>query len=173
EYAQAIGETLLANVSPEKFPTVYLESGRSIIDESGYLLTSVTASKRLLDGRKTYILDAGVNFLFTTTWYDIPVKVGIEIEGPAEDVTLYGPLCMNIDVVRENVKLPPLSPGTPLVFNPVGAYCVTQWMQFIEYRPNVVMISESGEVEIIREAETLEDVIARERIPERLTKFEL
>ncbi len=173
EYAKAIGETLLANISPDKFPTVYLESGRAIIDEAGYLLTSVTASKRLVDGRKTYILDAGVNFLFTTTWYDIPVKIGIEIEGPAEDVTLYGPLCMNIDVVRDNVKLPPLSPGTPLVFNPVGAYCVTQWMQFIEYRPNVVMISESGEVEIIREAETLEDVIGRERIPERLTKFEL
>lgn len=96
------------------------------------------------------------------------MKVGLDMEGPAEDVTLYGPLCMNIDVVRPAVKLPPLSLGTPLVFNPVGAYCVTQWMQFIEYRPNIVLVAENGDLELIREKEDLEDIIRRERIPERL-----
>lgn len=168
DYAQAIGETLLENISPGTYPTVYLESGRAIIDEAGYLLSTVTGSKRLLDGRKTYIIDAGINLLFTSTWYDIPVKVGLDIEGPAEDVTLYGPLCMNIDVVRPMVKLPPLAPGTPLVFNPVGAYCVTQWMQFIEYRPNIVLVAENGDLELIREKEDLEDIIRREHIPDRL-----
>ncbi|MEW5692705.1 MAG: diaminopimelate decarboxylase [Candidatus Hydrogenedentota bacterium] len=171
DFAKAIGEVLLSRLAPDKFPIVYLESGRAIVDEAGYLLTTVTGSKRLFDGRKTYILDAGINLLYTSTWYDIPIKVGIDIEGPAEDVTLYGPLCMNIDVIREAVKLPPLSAGTPLVMNPVGAYCITQWMQFIEYRPNIVLISENKQIEVIREKETLEDVIRKERIPERLKKI--
>lgn len=168
DFARAIGETLIARIPASNNTMVYVESGRALVDEAGYLITTVTGSKRLHDGRKAYILDAGVNLLFTHAWYDIPVKVGIEVEGPAEDCTLYGPLCMNIDVVRDSVKLPPLSPGTPLVFNPVGAYCATQWMQFIEYRPNVVLVSEKKEMEVIRERETLEDIVRRERIPDRL-----
>lgn len=46
DYAQAIGETLLNSMSPDNFPTVYLESGRAIVDEAGYLLSTVTGSKR-------------------------------------------------------------------------------------------------------------------------------
>ncbi|MFH1074049.1 MAG: diaminopimelate decarboxylase [Candidatus Firestonebacteria bacterium] len=168
EFAKAISALLLEKTSPGELPTIYIESGRAMIDEAGYLLASVTGSKRLPTGRKAYIIDAGVNLLVTTNWYDIPVKVGIDIEGPAEDVTLYGPLCMNIDIVRETVKLPPLATGTPLVFHPAGAYCVTQWMQFIEYRPNIVLISEKKEMELIREKEKLEDITGKERIPERL-----
>ena len=60
--------------------------------------------------------------------------------------------------------------GKQLLFHPVGAYNVTQWMQFIEYRPNVVLINEQGEVELIRERESLEDLQARERLPERLRR---
>jgi diaminopimelate decarboxylase len=75
---------------------------------------------------------------------------------------------MNIDVLDEGTLLPPLRRGTRLIFSPVGAYNVTQWMQFIEYRPNVVLVGEDGSVELIREAETLDDVERRERLPERL-----
>ena len=55
-----------------------------------------------------------------------------------EATVLYGPLCMNIDVLREQVQLPPLSVGDRVVFRNVGAYNVTQWMQFITMRPAVV-----------------------------------
>jgi diaminopimelate decarboxylase len=50
----------------------------------------------------------------------------------------------------------------------VGAYNVTQWMQFIEYRPAVVLVGEDGKVELIREREDLTDVERRERLPDRL-----
>ena len=55
-----------------------------------------------------------------------------------------------------------------LIFSPVGAYSVTQWQQFIEYRPNVVLVGEDGQVEVIREAEDLSDIERRERLPPRL-----
>jgi diaminopimelate decarboxylase len=45
------------------------------------------------------------------------------------------------------------------------------WMQFIEYRPRIVLITETGKVELLREREELEDVISREQIPEHLRKI--
>jgi diaminopimelate decarboxylase len=168
DYARAIGETALALIPPDRMPRLILESGRAVVDEAGWLISSVVGAKRLLDGRKSYIIDAGVNVLFTSYWYDIGVKPGVSVSGPAENSVLYGPLCMNIDVVAESVNLPPLSVGAPLVLHPVGAYNVTQSIQFIEYRPAVVLLAESGAVETIREREKLEDVVGPERLPERL-----
>jgi diaminopimelate decarboxylase len=78
---------------------------------------------------------------------------------------MYGPLCMNIDVVRDNLLFPPMNPGDLLVFRNVGAYNVTQWMQFIVERPAVVMISRKGEVDVIRKRETVETVLGQEAVP--------
>jgi diaminopimelate decarboxylase len=47
----------------------------------------------------------------------------------------------------------------------VGAYNVTQWMQFIAARPNVVLVSPKGEHSVIRRAETLEALQSHESIP--------
>ena len=46
-------------------------------------------------------------------------------------------------------------------------------MQFITTRPKIVMIMEDKTVEIIREDEDLEYIIAPERLPEKLTSFSL
>jgi len=71
-------------------------------------------------------------------------------------------------VVDEGVSLPPLDRGQRLILSPVGAYNTTQWMQFIHYRPNVVLVGENGELDIIREREDLTDIERRERLPDRL-----
>jgi diaminopimelate decarboxylase len=75
---------------------------------------------------------------------------------------------MNIDVVRHSVLLPPLEVGDHLIISPVGAYNNTQWQQFIEYRPNVVLVQADGEVALIREREELDCIAALERIPPHL-----
>ncbi len=168
EYAEKITNALYQHLRPKDFPKLILEAGRAIVDESGYLITTVFASKRLPDGRKAYIVDAGINTLFTSFWYKFNVEVDREMQGLNEPSVIYGPLCMNIDVLDEGSLLPPIERGTRLVFSPVGAYNNTQWMQFIEYRPNVVLIGENGEVDIIREAEDLKEMERQERLPERL-----
>ena len=161
EYAQAITEAIYENADGN-LPKLYLETGRALIDEAGYLLTSVVASKRMADGKKSYILDAGVNILYTSTWYNFEIFLDRRYEGLSEPVQLNGPLCMNIDIVEENVVLPPLERGSILTLWPVGAYNVTQWMQFIRYRPAVVLI-ENGTPRLIREAENLAYVKEKER----------
>jgi diaminopimelate decarboxylase len=73
---------------------------------------------------------------------------------------------MNIDVIQDGTPLPPMTPGDTLVLHPVGAYNITQSMQFIAYRPAVVMVMQDGRVEVIRRRENLEYVEQMEVLPE-------
>ena len=91
-----------------------------------------------------------------------------QLGSQTEETVLYGPLCMNIDVVRESVVMPVLEKGNQLVIQQVGAYNMTQWMQFITMRPNVVLIDSENNTHIIRKAETLEYLQEPEQLPEHL-----
>ncbi|MCK4638523.1 MAG: hypothetical protein KAT33_03820, partial [Bacteroidales bacterium] len=147
--------------------------GRALIDDAGYLLGTVISNKRLSDGKRTTIIDIGVNILFTSFWYDHKVTPAQPFTQYTEDTVLYGPLCMNIDVIRENASLPLLNKGDNIVIHHVGAYNMTQWMQFITLRPKVVMIDMDGKTHIIRESESIDSITSFEKVPEYLKKFEL
>lgn len=168
-YAEAICSELLDAFAPEELPLLFLESGRGMIDEAGSLIATVQATKRLSNGMKGVVIDAGVNILFTSFWYDHEIIPTVDRGYPQEDHVICGPLCMQIDVIREQIKLPHLEKGDRVLIRPVGAYNNTQWMQFITLRPNVVMISEKGEVSLIRQTETVEYLQQMERIPEWLS----
>jgi diaminopimelate decarboxylase len=169
EFAEAITTTLLnIGFSTDELPLLILETGRSLIDDAGYLLGTVLANKRLSDGRRATIMDFGVNVLFTAFWYEHKISPAQDFTHHTEDMVLYGPLCMNIDVVRQSVNLPLLVRGDNVVVHKVGAYNMTQWMQFIQMRPNVVMIDEKGNTHLIREKETLEYIEQLEKIPAHL-----
>ncbi len=168
DFAEAICDTLLRCLRPNDFPKLILETGRAIVDEAGYLITTVHAIKRMPDGLRAYVVDAGVNLLFTSFWYKFNIEIDREVQGIPEPSIIYGPLCMNIDVVEESINLPPLPRGTRLIISPVGAYNVTQWMQFINYRPAVSLITIEGKIELIREPETLDDILGKEKLPQKL-----
>jgi diaminopimelate decarboxylase len=169
EFAEAITSTLLNyGFKTEDLPLLILESGRALIDDAGYLLGSVLANKRLADGRRSTIMDFGVNILFTAFWYEHKISPAQDFTHHTEDTVLYGPLCMNIDVVRQTINLPLLNRGDHVVVHRVGAYNMTQWMQFIQMRPNVVLIDEKGQHHLIREAETLQYMEQMEKMPEHL-----
>jgi diaminopimelate decarboxylase len=188
-YADAIA-AVLNKLPARKRPLLRLESGRCLVDEAGYLLTTVVSVKgvnrpmiadtdlsardfkeRIVlgdDAKAGYVVDAGINVLYTAAWYRFEVRPARLINAPAVPSRLYGPLCMAIDVIRESVDLPPLAAGDVLSLHPVGAYNVVQSMQFISYRPAVVLLGERGKPELIRTRETLADVEGAERMPARL-----
>ncbi len=173
DYADAVCEALLQGCKYRKeigkdLPRLIYESGRAMVDDSEVLISTVVGTKRLPDGRRAAILDAGTNLLFTGYWYNHQVRMTREAFAAEEETVLYGPLCMNIDVVRQSIQLPLLNAGDKLVICSVGAYNNTQWMQFIEYRPNVVLVSESGECHVIRWAEDLSVMIGQDQIPDYL-----
>jgi len=171
DYAEAItGALLSGNFPGNKLPLLILETGRALIDDAAHLLATVIANKRLSDGRRTTILDVGVNILFTSFWYDHTIAPAQPFTHYNEDTVVYGPLCMNIDVLREHVSLPLLNKGDYVVIQNVGAYNMTQWMQFITLRPRIVLIDTEGKVHVIRERENLERLKEFERCPDHLCK---
>ena len=102
EFAEVITSTILNyGFKSEELPMLILESGRVLIDDAGYLLGTVLANKKLSDGRKATIMDFGVNIMFTSFWYDHKISPAQEASQYTEETVLYGPLCMNIDIVRE------------------------------------------------------------------------
>jgi len=172
QYAAAIGNAFNeSRFVREHEPRLILETGRVLVDEAGYLLSRVIGRKNLPTGERAVILDAGVNINITAWWYKQRVRPTRPFAGSYQNTVFYGPLCMNIDLIRPAMPFPDLQSGDVVVVSPVGAYNVTQWMQFIEYRPNVILISETGAVEVIREREELADVISREHIPEHLIRI--
>lgn len=197
-YAEAICETIIRLwPTGRALPKLFLETGRALVDEAGYLISSVVAVKKraveshvgnglghalaaygkggaltapVMTSRNALVLDAGVNLLYTATWYQptmLPARACFDSPTPT---TVYGCLCMNIDVIREEAPLPGLTTGDQIVMHPVGAYNVTQAMQFITYRPAVVMIGEDKKVHVIRRRENLEYVQELEQMPEHLMK---
>jgi len=176
QYADAITSVLLEYTEQRvargrSRPQLVLETGRAIVDDTEALISTVISNKRLPDGRKAVIMDAGVNLLFTSFWYNHQITPTRSLEGRAEDTVLYGPLCMNIDILRASIMLPPVNVGDTLIFSPAGAYNNTQWMQFISYRPNVVMVHDEQKHSVIREAENLSVVSAQEKLPPHLKKL--
>ncbi len=169
DYAEAITSALLnTQFTPDNLPLLILETGRALIDEAGYLLGTVIANKRLSTGKRTTIVDIGINLLFTSFWYEHKLTPARHYSQYTEATTVYGPLCMNIDVIRENVNLPLLNKGDHFVVHHVGAYNMTQWMQFITLRPKIVLIDEDGTAHVIRDNETIDNVMSMEHLPPHL-----
>jgi diaminopimelate decarboxylase len=174
EFAEAITSALInSDYHPKTPPLLILETGRALIDDAAWLLGSVLANKRLSDGRRSTILDIGVNILFTSFWYAHKITPAQQFTSYTEDTVLFGPLCMNIDIVRDNISLPLLNKGDHVVVHHVGAYNMTQWMQFITLRPKVVMVDEAGKAHVIRNNESIENITDMESLPPHLTNFEL
>jgi diaminopimelate decarboxylase len=169
DFAEVITTTLLNfGFANDDLPLLILESGRMLIDDAGYLLGSVVANKRLGDGKRAMVVDFGVNLLFTSFWYEHQISPAQDFTPHVENMTVYGPLCMNIDVIRESVNLPLINPGEHVVVHKVGAYNMTQWMQFITQRPAVVLIDEQQQTHIIRTSETLNYIEEPESKPPHL-----
>jgi len=165
EFVEALVSGLEEGLQGAEPRRLILETGRALVDDAGHLVLTVVGNKRLLDKRRAVILDGGVNILPTAWWYRHNLQPAQETFGTPEPTVFLGPLCMNIDVVRDRILFPPLRVGDRVVVRHVGAYNVTQWMQFIGLRPNVVLVSPKGEHSVIRRAETLEALRALESIP--------
>lgn len=172
QYAESIGAAFNdSHFVSRHLPTLILETGRALIDEAGYMISSVLGKKNLPTGERAIILDAGVNTTITAWWYKLKLTPTRSFPGAYQNTIFFGPLCMNIDLIRSAVPFPDLYVGDKVLITPVGAYNNTQWMQFIEYRPRILLLTETGKVEVIREQEDLSDIIGREFIPEHLRKI--
>ena len=167
QYAENICSILMqSSISPADLPRLFIEPGRALIDEPISLITTIVAQKRLPDGKRAVVLDAGMNILSSVQWYRYNIRTAQNAGTTMEETIVYGGLCMNIDVINQSVSLPPIRRGEFLVIPYIGAYNLSQSMQFIYPRPQVIAIDE-GEIHLIREAETVTHLQKLDCLPEK------
>ena len=122
---------------------------------------------------KTWVnLDASQNHLaniLSAGWYYHAVAAAnaAPLDSELETVDLVGPLC-TFDVMGGARRLPPLRRGDIVAFLDTGAYGETKAATFnAQPRPATVLVCGSN-ADVITERETLDQVIGRYRVPERL-----
>jgi len=158
EYAKAICKPLNNFFKDEnKKPTLILEPGRYLVDEAVSLVTSVIAVKSIFGIRSVFV-DAGVNILPSAFYRKHKIEA-LTNNTEKELTDVYGPLCMNADLLESGIMLPKVEVNDILVIHNAGAYELSHSMQFTRPRPAVVSIKENGKINLLRRKETIKDII--------------
>jgi diaminopimelate decarboxylase len=147
-------------------PELWMEPGRYLVAEAGILLTRVNMIKRT-PFRIFIGVDAGFNTLIRPAMYGSyhHILAANKLNHPlTEEYDVVGPLCESGDIFASGRLLPKLSEGDLLAILNAGAYGFSMASQYnSRLRPAEVLVRE-GHYELIRERETLQDLLRRQRI---------
>ncbi|MFZ9962427.1 MAG: diaminopimelate decarboxylase [Burkholderiales bacterium] len=145
---------------------ILIEPGRSIVGNSGALLTRVEYVKLGRD-KNFLIVDAAMNDLARPALYDAHHEIVNVIENKTQKIHTFdvvGPICETGDFLGKNRSLS-AEEGDMLAIMSAGAYGMTMSSNY-NTRPKAAEILVSGsKCEVIRDRETIEDLTAREKIP--------
>lgn len=163
---EALAGEVVSRLAPRGL-TLLLEPGRSIVGEAGVLLTRVLYLKEA--GGKTFVItDAGMTELIRPSHYGgfhrvVPVRAAPEAQRSVVDVV--GPICETGDFLALDRPIALPLPGDLLAVGTAGAYGFVMASNYnARPRPAEVMIEE-GKVLLIRERETVDDLMRGEMIP--------
>lgn len=145
--------------------TVLFEPGRSIVGNSGILLTRILYQK--FNGEKRFqVCDAAMNDLIRPSLYGavhriFPVEQDRPLLHSASD--LVGPICETGDFLLKDSILPDFQTGDLAAIYSAGAYGMVMSSNY-NSRPRAaeVLIQSDGSVALIRKRETYEDLIRQE-----------
>lgn len=144
-----------------------LEPGRSIVGEAGTLVAKVLTVKK--SGDKTFVItDAGMTELIRPSHYGgvHPVRPVVTDEArEVRTVDVVGPICETGDFLARDIELQMPKAGDLLTVGISGAYGFSMASNYNSRpRPPEVLV-DNGEVHLIRERESYEDLVRGERIP--------
>jgi diaminopimelate decarboxylase len=159
-----------------------LEPGRFIAASAGVLLTRVIYVKN--SGTKRFIIcDAGMHTLLRPSHYNAfhfiwPVRVAPQhvpltrVESPdlpgLERCDVVGPICETGDFLALDRPLPPLAPGDLLAVFTAGAYGMSMSSRYNSHPLSAEVLVSGSTATVVRERETMHDLIAHERTPRPL-----
>lgn len=113
------------------------DSVRKVCEPGRFIsATAVTALVNVIgrserDGRPWYYLDDGVYGSFSGRLYDHCKYLALTNRNSTWiPSVLAGPTCDSVDIIYDNIELPPLEIGDTLVFPCMGAYCAVSASQF-------------------------------------------
>ena len=144
--------------------TLCIEPGRYVVAECGVILGRVTAVKKN-HGIRFVGCNVGFNTLIRPAMYDSYHEIGIvpQKERPfklyEEPVYLVGPICESGDKLTHDRPLPVCEVGDVVIVYEAGAYGFTMASNYnSQPLPAEIMIKMNGEIQVIRRAQTIEDL---------------
>jgi len=156
-------------------PKLELEPGRSLVGEAGTTLYEIGTIKDVPiptePGRRLYVsIDGGMSDNPRPQLYDAVYHCLLANRAGEDDttvVTVAGKHC-ETDLLIQDTKIPMPKVGDILAVQSTGAYNYAMASNYNRLtRPSVVLVHE-GRADVIVERETYEDLVAQDRIPERL-----
>jgi diaminopimelate decarboxylase len=143
-------------------PALYMESGRFMTGPHGVLVTKAINRK---DIYRTYVgVDASMSCLMRPGMYGAYHHIdvlGKETGTENETVDVVGSLCENNDKFAVQRLLPKILDGDTLVIQDTGAHGSAMGFNYNgNLRPKELLLSQDGNVELIRRAERVEDYFA-------------
>ena len=166
EYGQMI-KRVLGHLNCE----IEIEPGRLLVGNAGLLVSEVIYVKKGHD-REFLILDAAMNDLLRPALYEayhdiVPiVKSRLEHKDAVYDIV--GPVCETGDTFAKSREMKKCKPGDLLAFRSAGAYGAAMASEY-NTRPLVPeVLTNNGDYVVIRDRPSLEEIIARDKIPDWL-----
>lgn len=130
---------------------VYLEPGKAITGEAGYLIASVIDLIEA-DNKTIAILDTSINHLPEVFEYQYQPKVMNAKETGKYEYRLAGASCLSGDLFGDYCFDEPLELGSRIVFENVGAYMQVKANTFNGINlPTTYLLSEQNEVQLLKE----------------------
>jgi diaminopimelate decarboxylase len=151
-------------------PFFCIEPGRFIVCDAGILLTRVNTLK-ITPFKKFIGVDAGFNTLIRPAMYGSyhPIIVANKLNDPLKEVyDVAGPLCESGDILARDRMLPEISEGDLLAILNAGAYGFSMSSQYNSRPRCAEVLIKDGRYALVRERESLEDLIRGQRIPDWL-----
>ncbi|MFV0292267.1 MAG: diaminopimelate decarboxylase [Paracoccus sp. (in: a-proteobacteria)] len=150
---------------------IEIEPGRNIAGNAGVLLASVIYVKQG-EGRDFLILDAAMNDLIRPAMYgahhDIVPVAEAPPGVPVRPFDVVGPVCESGDTFQKGAQLPEIAMDDLVVFRSAGAYSAAMSSEY-NSRPLVPEVLVDGDrFAVIRPRPMLEDMLAREALPDWL-----
>ena len=154
-----------------EIPTIYIEPGRSIISTSGVTLYTVGSSKQVPNGRKYVAVDGGMADNPRPSMYQAEYVAQVAnkpISDELEKVTIAGRFCESGDILINEIELPKLSSGDVLCVYNTGAYNYSMASNYNRVEKPAMVLVNNSHSDIIVYRETLDDLISKDNIPDRL-----
>ncbi len=156
------------NIEP---PTVFLEPGRSIISTSGVTLYTIGSSKQVPKGRKYIAIDGGMADNPRPSMYQAEYYAEIannKTDAELEKVTVAGRFCESGDILIKEIELPEPVEGDILCVYNTGAYNYSMASNYNRVQKPAMVLVNNSNSDIIITRESLDDLVAHDRIPGRL-----
>ncbi len=149
--------------------TLVFEPGRSLMGNAGILVTQLLYTKNR-DNKSFQIVDAAMNDLIRPAFYNSYHEILPVHKKPRakQTVDVVGPICETGDFLATSRSLPRMEPGELLAVMSAGAYGFTMASHY-NTRPKACEVLVKGKhFYVIRERETLADLLRGESIPKAL-----